>query len=190
MSHWSDFSSPLWQPMRGLLWSPLTNQRPGTQDCVKCVNVRWSLSSVALAAPVRPLHSGRFHLGDFLGIIRKEFVVSWIISCISWKLWTCWSSRALSVTMFHTPQFGLGDKSKLSVRRTGGEPKPNQIKMFFVITISLVYSFLILFWGHHVTHSVLKMIWSAWNIMSKEWNETISCLICAKLSFWQSGPRW
>ena len=45
---------------------------------------------------------------------------------------------APSVTMFHTPQFGLGDKSELSVRRTGGEPKPNQIKMFFVITISLV----------------------------------------------------
>ena len=35
-----------------------------------------ALSCVALAAPVRPLHSGRFHLGDFLGIIRKEFVVS------------------------------------------------------------------------------------------------------------------
>ena len=31
----------------------------------------------------------------------------------------------------------FGDKSKLLVKRRGDEPKPNQIKMFFVITISL-----------------------------------------------------
>ena len=64
-----------------LLWSPgdhlaQASVAPGSDLVSVSVDARRALSPVALAAPVRPLHSGRFHLGDFLGIIRKEFVVS------------------------------------------------------------------------------------------------------------------
>ena len=61
---------------------------PGTVSMSDDAWRQESLVMCRLPAPVRPPHSGRFHLGDFLGIIRKEFVVSWIIS-FHWKLWTC-----------------------------------------------------------------------------------------------------